>query len=51
LEENIYIAFNLPEKCISALGYTICPFNGRNTKGIFCIDDPVTNGAKGHSVT
>jgi hypothetical protein len=37
---------NSPEKFISALGYTICPFSGKNTNGIFCVVVPAKNGAR-----
>lgn len=40
---------NLPWKLISLLGWMIWPRSGRNTNGIFCDVDPLTNGASVHS--
>ena len=42
---------NSPGKTISRLGWMICPCNGRKTNGIFSEEDPLTKGAKVHSVT
>lgn len=39
----------LPAKLISLLGWTICPFSGRNTNGICWDMELLTNGARAHS--